>query len=272
MGKGYFRTVPCMEQSTPSPHNPQENPGTALVWSTTKGGPGRQIIDEWARLAYRPAVLRRVNSWEFMPHSVDNLDQLLELCGFGKAIDDAAGDNMLWHLVRLAEKDELAARVVLHRVMPALLAIGRRRGKIMKGGTNVAMTELLSSAWMVIREFPHERRRAKIASNIVRDAEYYAFVRERRLVRVDERQVEDRVLAWLFDANRPGMNEMTLDEVLQVAVDRGVERRHIELLSKLGSGQHGEEIAVEWGVSSRTVRNYRRLAIDAVREVLVQCR
>jgi DNA-binding NarL/FixJ family response regulator len=141
----------------------------------------------------------------------------------------------------------------------------------MKGGTNVAMTELLSAAWMVIREFPHDRRRAKIASNIVRDAEYYAFVRERRLVRVEERQVEDRVLAWLFDANRPGMNEMTLDEVLQVAVDRGVERRHIELLSKLGSGQHGEEIAVEWGVSARTVRNYRRLAIDAVREVLVQC-
>ncbi len=239
------------------------------MWSTTQSGPGRQIIDEWARLAYRPAVLRRVNSWDFMPHSVDNLDQLLELCGFGRPVNDDAGDNMLWHLVRLAEHDDLAARVVLHRVMPALMAIGRRRGKIMKGGTTAAMSEVLAAAWMVIREFPHERRRTKIASNIVRDAEYYAFVRERRLVRVEERQVEDRVLAWLFDAHRPGFSEMSFDDVLQIALDRGVERRHIELLSKLGSGQHGEEIAVEWGVSARTVRNYRRQAIDAVRKVLV---
>lgn len=260
-----------MAQSNPSPHTPPENPGTALVWSTSLRGPGRQIIDEWSRLAYRPAVLRRVNSWEFMPHSVDNLDQLLQLCGFGTAINDSAGDNMLWHLVRLAEHDELATRVVLHRVMPALMAVGRRRGKIMQGGVNAALAEVISSAWMVIREFPHERRRTKIASNIVRDAEYYAFVRERRLVRVEERQVDERVLAWLADSRSPAFSDMNFDELLQCAAERGVERRHIELLSKLGSGQHGEEIAIEWGVSPRTIRNYRRLAIEAVRGALVSC-
>lgn len=258
---------------THKPHSPvhdSENHGTALVWSTTARGPGRQIIDEWARLAYRPMVLRRVNSWDFMPHCVDNLDQLLELCGFGRAVDDAAGDNMLWHLVRLAQHDQLAARVVLHRIMPSLMAIGHRRGKIVKGGVNAALTDVIASAWLVIREFPHDRRRNKIAANIVRDAEYHAFVRERRLVRVEEAQVSEQVLEWLADAHESKFYEIGFDELLFRAAERGVDRRHIELLSKLGSGQAGEEIAIEWGVSPRTVRNYRRLAIDAVRGALVE--
>lgn len=246
-----------------------EHHGTALVWSTTSSGPGRQIIDEWARLAHRPAVLRRVNSWDFLPQSVENLDQLLELCGFGRAVDDAAGDNMLWHVVRLAEHDELAARVALHRVMPALMAVARRRGRIMKGGMSAAMSELVASAWMVIRQFPHDRRRHKIASNIVRDAEYFAFVRESRLVRVKEVNVENDVLSWLCDDVTDSMNEMGFDELLCTAADRGVDQRHIELLRKLGAGVHGTEVAIEWGVSPRTIRNYRRAAIDAVREALL---
>lgn len=243
--------------------------GTALVWSTTSSGPGRQIIDEWARLAHRPAVLRRVNSWDFLPQSVDNLDQLLEMCGFGRPVDDAAGDNMLWNIVRLAEHDELAARVALHRVMPALMSIARRRGKIMKGGMSAAMSEIVASAWMVIRQFPYERRRNKIASNIVRDAEYFAFVRESRLVRVKEVNVDNDILSWLCDDITESMNDMTFDELLVTAAERGVEQRHIDLLSKLGAGIHGSEIAEQWGVSARTVRNYRRAAIDAVREALL---
>lgn len=256
-------------KTAPAASFSQENHGTALVWSTTSSGPGRQIIDEWARLAHRPAVLRRVNSWDFLPQPVEHLDQLLELCGFGRAVDDAAGDNMLWHVVRLAEHDELAARVALHRVMPALMAVARRRGKIMKGGMSAAMSEIVASAWMVIRQFPHERRRHKIASNIVRDAEYFAFVREARLVRVQEVNVENDVLTWLFDDKAESINEMTFDELLCAAAERGVEPKHIELLAKLGAGIHGHDIAEEWGVSARTVRNYRRAAIDAVREALL---
>lgn len=243
--------------------------GTALVWSTTTSGPGRQIIDEWARLAHRPAVLRRVNSWDFLPQSVDNLDQLLEMCGFGRPVDDAAGDNMLWNIVRLAEHDELAARVALHRVMPALMSVARRRGKIMKGGMSAAMSEIVASAWMVIRQFPHDRRRHKIASNIVRDAEYFAFVREARLVRVKEVNVENDILSWLCDDTTESINDMTFDDLLSTAAERGVEQRHIDLLSKLGAGIHGSEIAEQWGVSARTVRNYRRAAIDAVRDALL---
>lgn len=243
--------------------------GTALVWSTTSSGPGRQIIDEWARLAHRPAVLRRVNSWDFLPQSVENLDQLLEMCGFGRPVDDAAGDNMLWNIVRLAEHDDLAARVALHRVMPALMAVARRRGKIMKGGMSAAMSEIVASAWMVIRQFPHERRRQKIASNIVRDAEYFAFVREARLVRVKEVNVENDVLSWLCDDKTESIDEMTVEDLLAMASERGVEQHHIDLLRRLASGIHGTDIAEEWGVSPRTVRNYRRAAIDAVRDAVL---
>ena len=130
---------------------------TALVWTTSATGPARLIIDEWERLVNSRPVLRRVNGWPFMPHSVESLDEVLVLAGFGKPIDDSDGDHMLWQLVRHAEHDELAARIVLHRVMPSVLAMVRRRGRVVQGGMSAAMNEAIGAAWMVIRQFPHHR-------------------------------------------------------------------------------------------------------------------
>ena len=58
----------------------------------------------------------------------------LPALGFGGAVDDSDSDHLLWHMVVLAEHDLLAARIVLHRVMPALLAVAKRRGAIIAGG------------------------------------------------------------------------------------------------------------------------------------------
>lgn len=254
-----------------TPHVPSNDgpPDGRLVWSTATSGPSRQIIDEWERIVHRPRVIRRVNSWDFLPHPVEDLDQLLELCGFGKAADDSVADNILWHVVRLASHDDLAAQVVLHRVLPSVMSIARRRGRIVRGGTSAAMSELIATAWIVIKQFPHDRRRSKIAANLVRDIEYYAFVRDARLKKVTEAQVGDSMLNHIIE--RPGdvVSDIELGEVLAEAEELGVEREHIELLGKLGAGMHGDEIALEWGVSPRTVRNHRRRAIDAVREVLL---
>ena len=257
----------CMTD-TLHPDTPDNDPlpNTSLVWSTTTTGPARQIITEWERLAHRPAVLRRANEWEFLPRPVNALDEILTMCGFGMAINDPEGDEMLWHLVRRAEHDDLATRVVLHRIMPALMAIAHRRGRITKGGAHNAMAELLSTAWIVIRQFPHERRRSKIAANLVLDIEYFAFVRSRRLRRVPEAQVGDDMLSQLIESPRPASSEVELDDVLSIAGELGVAKRHIEVLQRLGSGTHGSELADEIGVSPRTIRNHRRHAVEAVRQ------
>lgn len=238
---------------------------TALVWTTSASGPARMMIDEWERLAYSRAVLRRVNSWPFMPHCVEHLDEVLELAGFGRAIDDAEGDHMLWQLVRLAEDDELAARIVLHRVMPSILSMVRRRGRVVPGGPSAAMNEAMGAAWMVIRQFPHHRRHHKIAANLVRDIEYHAFVREYRLKRVSESQIgNDMMVNVPFDPQIDPLAER-LDDVLCEALENGVNYEHIVLLERLGKGETTEQLANEVGLSTRTLRNRRRDAIDAVR-------
>jgi hypothetical protein len=258
---------------TNTPHPDQydnpDNPSGALVWSTATSGPGRQIIDEWARLTRRPAVLRTVNQWEFLPRPARDLDDLLMLCGFGTAVDDAEGDHVLWNIVRLAQTDELAARVTLQRIMPSLLSIARRRGRMSSSGINGALSDAITTAWIVIREFPHDRRHNKIAANLVRDTEYYAFVRDARLKRVEEAQIGDEMISQLPSPEAPLSPEMELDEVLIDAQELGVNNDHIEFLSLIGSGIHSHDLAYELGVSPRTIRNHKRRAIDAVRDVMV---
>jgi DNA-binding CsgD family transcriptional regulator len=61
---------------------------------------------------------------------------------------------------------------------------------------------------------------------------------------------------------------MELDDVLAYAAELGVHQDDIELLTLLGSGVRGVEIANARGVAPRTIRNHRRYAIDAVIDAL----
>lgn len=254
---------------TPTVSTTDDHDGeTALVWTKVKSGPARLIIDEWNRLAHRPSVLRRINSWEFLPRPVADLDDLLKVCGFNRPVDDSEADHVLWNVVRLAAHDELAAQVALHRIMPALMSIARRRGRIVKGGLQVAMSETIAHAWIVIRTYPWQRRHNKVAANLVRDTEYQAFVRPHRLRRVTETSVSDEVLGYLSGSREVPEDDLELDDVLCEAEQLGVADEHIELLRSLAKGLHGRDIAAERGLSARTIRNHRRAAIDAVREAL----
>jgi DNA-binding CsgD family transcriptional regulator len=46
----------------------------------------------------------------------------------------------------------------------------------------------------------------------------------------------------------------------------GVDERHITLLREFSKGQRNEDVAEIMGISSRTVRNYKRSAIIAIQE------
>lgn len=237
---------------------------TSLVWSTISAGPARDMINEWERLRRRPATLRHVNQWSFLPQQVGDLDELLELAGFGRAIDDVDGDQLLWHLVREGEHDDLAARIVLHRILPPLMAMAKRRGRVVQGGAHMAMVDVLATAWFVIRQYPHHRRHHKVAANLVRDIEYHAFVRHHRLRHVDEHQVGDEVLYQLVEHN--AIAHDGLSSVVEDAQDMGLEEKHIDVLREFSYGKCNEEVAATMGISSRTVRNYKRSAIEAIQK------
>lgn len=229
----------------------------------SRRGPVGRVVTEWARLCRRPAVLRTVNSWDFIDPPVGHLDDVLVRCGFGRPANDSDGDKILWHLATLARTDDIAARIVLHRILPALMSIARRRGRIHPQGPYAAMEELLTTAWIVIRTYPSERRPRKVAANLVRDCEYHAFVRTQRLRRAEETPTDMLAIVAQETSELDPADELA--ELLADAQQAGVDEHDIMLLRAFAAGGTSNELAVELGVSPRTVRNWRLRAIDAVR-------
>lgn len=222
----------------------------------------KQLVAEWAALSTKASVLRHINDWGLPGDPLTHLDQVLERCGFGCEATFSAGDQCLAQVIARASHDELAARVVLQRILPPLIAIGARRGRIVKGGFNEAFSTTLGHAWILIRTYPLDRRPAKIASNLVRDAEYHAFVREARLKRVTECSLTDRVIT-----THPAAS-ISSDHELQEVLDGSplLSERQKEVVRRCVEGQSFDEIARDYGVSPRTVRGWRRDAINALRE------
>ena len=74
----------------------------------------------------------------------------------------------------------------------------------------------------------------------------------------------DDVLYQLLENNCASYEGLAI--VLQDAQDMGVDEKHISLLREFSEGKRNEEVAQLMGISSRTVRNYKRSAIMAIQE------
>jgi hypothetical protein len=154
----------------------------------------RKLVMEWGTISTQPRTLRTINRWDLPGGPINHLDEVLLRAGYGIDTSYENCDAFLFALVKRAAHDELAARIVLQRILPPLIAIAGRRGHIVHGGFNAAFNEILGQAWILIRQYPVDRRPAKIASNLVRDTEYFAFVRNNRLKRLE-------VESWTDDAD-----------------------------------------------------------------------
>jgi hypothetical protein len=207
--------------------------------------------------------LRKVNSWGLTAEPISHLDEMLVHTGFGGPTDDSDADHVLWRLICIAEHDDLAARIVLHRVLPSVMSIAQRRGRIMRGGIAAAIDEVIPTAWMVIRTFPHQRRRAKIAANLARDIEYHAFVRHTRLRTIEVDHGAANYMPMLASPPERLDASQELDELLEDASQCGLSRRHVSLLRDIGDGVSTEDAAQKRGMSPRTMRNHKNYAIKA---------
>src|SRR6187431_3745906 len=88
-----------------------------------------RLHQDWARLTSSRSALRTARSWPLSVERFESLDELLGHVGFGRvqAIGSHDDDGVLGELLVLARTDELAARVVLQRMLPGLASIVRRR-------------------------------------------------------------------------------------------------------------------------------------------------
>jgi DNA-directed RNA polymerase specialized sigma24 family protein len=224
----------------------------------------RDLRSEWTRLATAPSSIRRVNSWGLSESPIQHLDDVLLLAGFGRDPKDSVADRYLFLLVRRASTDELAARIVLQRLLPPLVSIARRRGKVTVGGFDEALTDVISHAWMLIRTYPVERRPAKVASNLVRDSEYHAFVRPTRYQRYTVQLCDPSTMTHLVAPESDESAQAILVELVD-QVSPSMSAHSVMVLQELADGLTIEQIAIKHGVQLRTARTWRREAISELR-------
>ncbi len=237
-------------------------------------GEVERLNREWRLLDGDPSALSRARSWGLTrDRALDRLDALLARAGYGTAPDDEIGDRVLASLVLLARGDDLAARIVLQRILPGLVRIAMRRGRIVAGGPVAAFGDLASVAWEVIRGYPIERRSQRVAANLLRDIEYQTFVRSRRRrsreVYVPDVEVELGEEHGVEDDLDPGAR-MEWGQLLDWATRRGVAAVHLDLLRRLAAGGSSSEIAQALRCTDRTIRNRRQVAIDEVRRAYAE--
>jgi DNA-directed RNA polymerase specialized sigma24 family protein len=242
---------------------------TTIIHPTGKSSTVRTLVQEWSALSIAPSTLRRVNGWGLPGKRVANLDEVLIRAGFGLEATNSVGDQYLFKLVIRAANDELATRIVLQRLLPPLISIAARRGKLARGGFDEALTDTVAQAWIQIRTYPIDKRPIKIASNLVRDSEYFAFVRDSRRKQL--------AVAWGGDVidmiPTPETQVNAEDEVANLLTEASkwnLGPRSLSVLQQLADGKSFRSIADDAGVNIRTVHSWRSTAISELREQM-QC-
>lgn len=233
----------------------------------------QRLFQEWHQLCTRQAVLDHVRSWPLDGPPVRSLMDLLHRCGYGRQGDDHDADGTLRQLLHLASHDRLAARVILQRLLPGMLAIAHRRGHGTPAGSEPALAEVVGTMWVLVRSYPVHRRPRHLAANLLRDAEYQAFRRPARLMS-HQREVPtahvsgrfgesvDPTSTWLDDPGR------RLAEALHRGRSAGLSSADLDLLTRLASGESTETLANQLGVSDRTLRARRAAAVQRLRQAV----
>ena len=246
---------------------------------------------EWRQLAVRSSIRRRVVSWG-LDDTVLSLDQALAATGWrpyesapcrrpvGSEADAHEGDETVRRLLRLAPTDELAARVVLQRMLPGLRATANRwRRRAVDGWEPI--DELVSVAWSVIRTFPVETRPRYLVANLLRDTEYLAYRKQARRLMVsvpsgvpERRGWPTESLAMAGDPAEETLDDDALLELVRMVArvdamrDAVLDDADRVVLRLLAAGKSLAEAAELMGCTSRTVQNHRVRLVHRLRAAL----
>lgn len=257
-------------EHAPSHHIPTTpTGGHEPLIRTDKPGPLlRSLLADWESASTSSRTLRRANSWGLPGEPVDSLDEIVRRAGFGGPSDCDASDTYLLALVTVAATDPLAARIVLHRLLPPVLSIAKRRGKIHPGGIEGAIGDLITQTWFVITNYPIERRPRKIAANMVRDIEYHEYVSANRPRRTTIEFFDHRnFTSGNLGASRAGIavppDEDDVRNLLLEMELHGVSQVRRDIVEMSCAGWKCTEIGRHLGMAERTVRWHRAEALKA---------
>lgn len=218
---------------------------------------------DWDRLRHRPAALRRAAGWQIVTGDLTDLDQIVALTLASRPA--AAREATLHRLVDLARNDELAARVLLQRLLPELVRIHRRWSwRPWACRADVGLGDLLATGWIVIRTYNPARRPARLVGSLVSDVEYREY--RAPLRRIGHGEPSDpHGFDEIIDTPVPD----PMVELAALLADPLAELDETErdLVRRLLSGRMAIDVARELGVTPRTVRNRRDRIAVRLREV-----
>ena len=121
------------------------------------------LNDEFRRLSASPAARRAVRRWGDQFSALAGLHSPQEVLA-RRSGDVRLAPEVLKALAALASDDDLAARTLLHALMPGLAHLARTAGR----GDGQAIDELVSLAWERIRTYPTSRQ-GSVAANVLLD-------------------------------------------------------------------------------------------------------
>lgn len=223
----------------------------------------RPIDREWLRLRCDRAALERATTWQLVEHQIGSLDEVLAAIGYGCARSSLAEVN-LRRLVVIAGHDDLAARVVVRRLVPGALSVAARRRE--RGG-GATFDDLLGALWIAIRTFDERRHPACLAAALLADADYLVFRRAARRTR------RELVRDTFADQPSPHADADAADELAELidsAARSGLaDAADIALVRLLTTEPSTAHVAARLAVTERTIRNRRARLAAKLRSVAI---
>lgn len=224
---------------------------------------------DWNDLSRRGDALATARQWPLaaeLGHELHSLDDVLRATGWFASADERRAtccdasrhEPMLTQLLVTARTDDLAARVVLQRLLAGLVSIAKRWERRHDGDP---LIELVAAAWLVVRTYPVERRPHHLVANLLGDCEYHAFRRatRRALVQVPVDGIH------LDRACEPAAVEALQELVELAAAAPDLTDLDRQLLGLLLSGHSTEDVAAALDISERTVRNHKHGLVHRLR-------
>lgn len=243
---------------------------TTITWSPLLC----ELDAEWAHLRTSRRALQTARGWaaSHPDHPLaDVVAGVSDLDDIRRATQRPSGhersdDAILLALVELARSHELAGRIVLQHLLPALILHAKRYRSF--NGYIDPIALVVPAAWLAIRSYDVERRPRHVASRLVSDAVFQAFRRDFRRRSSTEQVVTPDAMEARSCHDVPAT---ALDEFVTVLRDArraGVPNGDLDLLRQLVRVGSPGVVARERNVTPRTVRNHRDRAIDRVRTAL----
>lgn len=219
---------------------------------------------DWAALRRRPAVLARARAWGLTERPIGDLDDLLAATGY-RCAPTPERNAVLRALLDVARTDDLAARIVLQRILPGLLAVVRRRARFHHGSGGL-LEELVGAAWITIRVAYVAPGSRHVAATLVSDARHRAFVAPARKRSAGEVARDPSAFVESPGHDEPSALE-ELAELVREARRRGLPAEDVELVRDLVRAESTAAVAAARSVTPRTVRNHRARAVYGIRRL-----